>query len=208
MKRAKALRVLARLDKEYGEPSLGKGDAFHLLVATILSAQCTDARVDKVMPALFARFKTPADFSRANASELEKLVRSTGYYRQKARHLKGAAKAIVEKHGGLVPRSMSELVALPGVGRKTANIVLSLAFQRVEGVAVDTHVWRLSRRLGFTLRNTQAGIERDLMALFPRGKWWALNELLVEHGRRVCVARKPRCGKCVVRALCPSRESN
>ncbi|PIY91851.1 endonuclease III [Candidatus Micrarchaeota archaeon CG_4_10_14_0_8_um_filter_60_7] len=205
-KTERAAKVLKRLERGYGTPAWGRGGPFKTLVATILSTQCTDRQVDKVLPTLFKKFRTPRDFANADLRTLEKMMRSTGYYHQKAKHLKAMARKLVSDYGGRVPASMAELVKLPGVGRKTANIVLSQGFGKTEGIAVDTHVWRLSRRLGFSKKNTQLGIERDLMALFEKKDWGKVNELLVQHGRAVCTARKPECCACAVRQWCPSRE--
>lgn len=176
---------------------------FELLVATILSAQCTDERVNKVTPALFEAFPTPAALAAAAPARLESLIRSTGFYRNKARNLRGAAAALVADHGGEVPASMQALVALPGVARKTANVVLGDAFGQSVGVTVDTHVTRLSERLGLTRERDAVKIERDLMALFSPESWRPLPHLLITHGRRVCVARRPRCDGCGLAALCP-----
>ena len=179
-------------------------NAFELLVATILSAQCTDERVNLVMPALIKRYPTPQAFAGADRAELEELIRSTGFFRSKASHLIGASEAIVALHGGEMPATMQELTALPGVGRKTANVVLSVAFG-LPGLPVDTHVTRLSRRLGLTESSDPVKIEQDLDGLFPPSEWGAISLRLILHGRRVCVARRPRCGICEIADLCPSR---
>ena len=178
---------------------------FELIVATILSAQCTDKRVNLVTPALFARFPDAAALAQADRGEVEQIIQSTGFFRAKAKSLVEMAIALVERHGGEVPSRMEELVALRGVGRKTANVVLGNAFQMDEGVVVDTHVARLSKRLGFTKATDPVKIERDLMRLFPRTRWTLLSHLLISHGRRTCGARKPDCGACVVARRCPSR---
>lgn len=177
---------------------------FQLLIATILSAQCTDKRVNMVTPALFGRYATPAALAAAKLEQLEDVIRSTGFFRNKAKSLVGMAAAIEERHGGTVPSEMEHLVKLPGVGRKTANVILGNAFGRDEGVVVDTHVARLSQRLALTRQSDPAKIEQDLMGLFPRHHWTLLAHLLIEHGRQVCVARTPRCQHCVVSDLCPS----
>lgn len=177
---------------------------YELIVATILSAQCTDARVNQVTPAFFRRFPTPQSLAQADPAEVENLIRSTGFFRNKARSLIGMAQALVERHGGLVPRRMEELRALPGVGRKTANVILGNAYGINEGVAVDTHVTRVAGRLGLTRHTTPERIEADLMALFPRKNWALLSHLLIWHGRRVCLARRPRCELCGVNRQCPS----
>lgn len=173
-------------------------------MATILSAQCTDARVNQVTPALFARYPTPADLARADPAEVESMIRSTGFFRTKTRSLLGMARAVVERHGGMVPSTMEELRVLPGVGRKTANVVLGNAFGIEEGIVVDTHVTRLSRLLGLSRHSDPLKIERDLMALVPPKDWTLLSHLLIFHGRQVCIARRPRCGDCVLADLCPS----
>ena len=184
--------------------ALDHGDAYELLVATILSAQCTDERVNKVTPELFRRFPDPEALAVADQGEVEEIIHSTGFFRNKTKSLLGMADAVVERHGGEIPRSMQDLVRLPGVGRKTANVVLGNAFAVSEGVVVDTHVGRLSRRLGLTREENPEKVERDLMELLPRGRWTLLSHLLIFHGRAVCAARTPRCEACAVSLLCPS----
>ncbi|MDE2974717.1 MAG: endonuclease III [Gemmatimonadota bacterium] len=184
--------------------ALDHASPFELAVATILSAQCTDARVNMVTPELFRRYPDPEALSAALPEELEEVIRSTGFFRNKTRNLIGMAAALVEEHGGELPRNMKELSALPGIGRKTANVVLGNAFGIDEGVVVDTHVKRLSRRLGFTAEATPEKIEKELMALFPRRVWTMLAHLLIWHGRRVCNARRPLCNRCPVSHRCPS----
>ena len=179
-------------------------NALELVVATILSAQCTDARVNLVTPKLFARCRTAADYAGIPTAELESLIQSTGFFRNKAKSIRGLGNALVERHGGQVPDSMEELVKLPGVGRKTANVVLGNAFGKNEGIVVDTHVGRLAFRLRFTRATDPVKIERDLMPLFPRDDWALLAHLLISHGRAICQARKPRCVECPVHDLCPS----
>jgi len=179
-------------------------NAFELLVATILSAQCTDERVNIVMPALFERYPTPRDLAGADREELESLIRSTGFFRSKASHILGASEAIVMRHEGEVPTTMEELTALPGVGRKTANVVLSVAFC-LPGLPVDTHVIRLSQRLKLTASADPVKIEQDLCALYPPAEWGVISVRLILHGRRVCGARRPRCEACEIADLCPSR---
>jgi endonuclease III len=198
--------VLGRLQVEYPDAhcELDHRNAFELLCATILSAQCTDARVNMVTPALFARYPTAAALSEASLEGVEGIVRTTGFFRAKAKNLVGMATALVERHGGEVPQSIAELVPLPGVGRKTANVILGNAFGINEGVVVDTHVQRLARRLGLTREADPVGIERALMPLFPQESWALLSHLLIWHGRRVCDARKPACGRCVLQDACPS----
>ena len=176
---------------------------FELLVATILSAQCTDARVNTVTPALFARFPDARALGAAAPEELEALIRSTGFFHNKAKSLLGMARAVVERHGGEVPAAMDALTSLPGVGRKTANVVLGTAFGVATGVVVDTHVARLARRLGLTAEDEPEKIERDLMDLFPASGWVALGHRLILHGRRVCHARTPACDGCPLAPLCP-----
>jgi endonuclease-3 len=176
---------------------------YQLLVATILSAQCTDRRVNMVTPALFARYPDAAALAAASLEDVEALVKTTGFFRSKAKNLVGMARALVADHGGEVPADMDALVRLPGVGRKTANVILGDAFGRSEGVVVDTHVARLGARLGLTREADPVKIESDLTALFPRERWTMLSHLLIFHGRRTCEARRPKCELCTVRALCP-----
>ncbi|MGA3216309.1 MAG: endonuclease III [Acidimicrobiales bacterium] len=206
---ARARKIADRLADEYpGTASelcaLVHHNPFELLVATIRSAQCTDERVNLVMPALFARYPTPEDMSTAESAELENLIRSTGFFRSKAAHIISVSEAIVLRHAGEVPRTMEELTALPGVGRKTANVVLSVAFA-LPGLPVDTHVIRLSQRLRLSESGDPVKIEQDLCALFPPEQWGAISLRLILHGRRVCNARRPRCEICVIAELCPSR---
>jgi endonuclease-3 len=175
-----------------------------MLVAVMLSAQCTDARVNLVTKTLFKKYKTTGDFAKANLRELEREIFSTGFYREKAKHIKEACKIILEKHGGRVPDTMQELLKLPGVGRKTANIVLSNAFGKMEGIPVDTHVFRVSRKLGLSKGKTPEAVERDLMNAFPRMEWEFASIALIFHGRKVCHARKPDCRGCVFKKACPN----
>ena len=175
-----------------------------MLVATILSAQCTDERVNRLTPPLFARYKTPADFGSADPRELEAAIRPAGFFRNKARSIIGAGRKIVSDFSGRVPDTMEELLTLPGVARKTANIVLSSAFGKAEGIAVDVHVARLAGRLGLSREKVPEKIERDLLKFVPRRSWLDFNTLLVNHGRAICQARRPRCGECPLRRLCPS----
>lgn len=177
-----------------------------LLVATILSAQCTDVRVNMVTKSLFKRCKSAADYAGIPQVELEEIIRSTGFYRNKAKSLRGMGEALVERHGGKVPRTMEELSAIPGAGRKTANVVLGNAFDINEGVVVDTHVGRLSLRLGLTTNTDPVKVEQDLMKLFPKEKWTLLSHWLIWHGRRRCKARNPDCDECELRSLCPSAD--
>ncbi len=175
-----------------------------ILVATILSAQCTDEQVNKITPALFRKYKTAADFAQAEPSIFEKEIRSTGFFRNKTRSIMGAANRIVRDYGGQVPDRMEDLLTLPGVARKTANIVLSSAYKKAEGIAVDTHVKRLSNRLGLSNSNNPDKIEQDLMDLVPQEDWIDFNYMMVNHGRQTCQARKPNCLGCVLNSLCPS----
>ena len=198
--------TIARLGSEYPDATtaLDWKNPLELLVATILSAQTTDVRVNDVTPTLFAKYPTAADLAAADPAELEEDIRPTGFFRNKAKSLRGMAGALVEDHGGEVPRTMDGLVALPGVGRKTANVVLGNAFGVDEGVVVDTHVRRLSNRLGFTAENDPVKIEKDLMHTVPKRDWTVFSHLLILHGRSVCKARKPACADCIVNDLCPS----
>lgn len=207
-KQAIASVVLSALLAEYPDAhcELDYRNPFELLCATILSAQCTDVRVNMVTPVLFARYPNALALSNAVVTDVEEVVRSTGFFRAKAKSLVGMANALVERHNGEVPRTIAELVKLPGVGRKTANVILGNAYDINEGIVVDTHVQRLARRLGLTRVVDAVGIEQALMPLFPRERWAILSHLFIWHGRRVCIARKPLCGACVVRDVCPSAE--
>ena len=177
---------------------------FQLLIATILSAQCTDKRVNMVTPALFKRYRTPAALAAANPEELEELIKSTGFFRNKTKSLIGMSTAVAERHGGRIPDDLDALVKLPGVGRKTANVVLGNAYDKNEGVVVDTHVGRVSGRLGLTKQTDPVKIEHDLMKLFPSDRWTMLAHLLIEHGRTICEARRPKCEECFLNDICPS----
>ena len=203
---ARADDIYRRLEAEYPDAhcALDHRNPYELTAATILSAQCTDERVNMVTPHLFERFPDPESLAGARQEEVEEIIRSTGFFRNKAKNLVGMAEAVVERHGGEIPHTMDELKALPGVGRKTANVVLGNAFGIDEGVVVDTHVQRLSTRLGFTRASSAERIEDDLVALFPRERWTMLSHLLIFHGRQVCVARKPRCAQCILSDVCPS----
>ncbi len=178
-----------------------------ILVATILSAQCTDERVNRITPGLFRKYPTAAEFARADRGELEQEIRSAGFFRNKAKAIIGASRRIVEDFGGAVPDSMAALVTLPGVARKTANIVLSAGYGKAEGIAVDTHAGRLARRLGLSRHEDPDKVERDLLSLVPREDWLDFNALLVDHGRSLCPARRPKCPECFLRKLCPSAEA-
>jgi endonuclease-3 len=203
----RALEIMRRLEAEYPEV---KGTVLHhetpleLLVATILSAQATDEQINKITRSLFKKYRSAADYAYAPREELEEDIKSSGFYHRKAEAIQEATRVIAEKYGGKVPDTMEELTQLHGVARKTANIVLQGAFGKSEDIAVDTHVDRLSHRLGLTDEKNRDKIEQDLMALFPREKWYAVNYLIIEHGRRVCDAKKPLCDRCVLSDICPS----
>ena len=203
---ARATEIFARLGARYPDAhcELQHHSAYELLAATILSAQCTDVRVNLVTPVLFARYPTPETLADAEPTAVEAIIRSTGFFRTKTKSLIGMARAVVERHGGQVPRTMEELRALPGVGRKTANVVLGNAFGVNAGITVDTHVGRISRRLGLTRHDDPEKVEQDLMPLFPAPEWALLSHLFIFHGRRTCIARRPRCADCVLVDLCPS----
>ena len=203
---AYAREVFTRLERAHPDAhcELDHETPLQLLVATILSAQCTDKRVNMVTPQLFQRLPTAAALADAPPEQLEDLIRSTGFFRNKTKSLIGVGKALVERHEGQVPDSMEELVQLPGVGRKTANVILGNAFSKNEGVVVDTHVARVSQRLGLTKHTDPVKIEQDLMKLFPRDKWALLSHLLIFHGRRICEARLPKCEICPLNDICPS----
>jgi endonuclease-3 len=198
--------LISRLAAAYPEAdcALDHQSPWELLVSTILSAQCTDERVNMVTPALFAKYPRPEDYLAAPVEELEQDIHSTGFYRNKAKSIRGAAHLLIERFGGELPRTMEEMLALPGVARKTANVVLGTAFGIPEGIAVDTHVRRLSGRLGLTKHDDPVKIERDLMAIVPRDGWISISHRLILHGRQVCHARKPECGRCTLADLCPS----
>jgi endonuclease-3 len=202
---ARIRRLLARLAAAYPEArcSLTHKDPFELLVATILSAQCTDERVNAVTPALFARFPTPKHMASAERSAIESLIHSCGFYRNKAKSLQETSRLLVERFGAEVPRTMEELLELPGVARKTASVVLGNAYGVLEGIAVDTHVFRVARRLDLARGKTPQQVERELMEQVPRSEWLHLNHRLIEHGRAVCTARKPRCEACPLAPDCP-----
>ena len=204
--KARVRKIIARLKREYPDATcaLQHHSALELVVATILSAQCTDARVNMVTPHLFAKYRTAADYAAADPRVLEQEIQSTGFFRNKTKSIIGMAQALVERHGGEVPQTMEELTALPGVGRKTANVILGTWFRKNEGVVVDTHVHRLSRLLGLTRQDDPVKIEQDLMAIVPRDDWTWFSHTLIQHGRTVCIARRPRCADCVLNRLCPS----
>lgn len=202
--RSRAVKINAALAKAYPDAkcALHHKNALQLLIATILSAQCTDERVNKVTPALFARYPDAKAYADADRGELETMIRSTGFFRSKAKSIQECCKILVAKHHGEVPRTMEELVPLPGVGRKTANVILGNAFG-VPGIPVDTHVGRLSRRMGLTKHLDAVKVERDLMALIPQGEWTDFGHRMIFHGRQICQARKPKCGECILNAVCP-----
>lgn len=204
---ARTHRILAILSEQYPDArcELEHRDPFELLCATILSAQCTDVRVNLVTPALLARYPDAHALAAARQQDVEELVRSTGFFRNKAKALVGMAGALVADHGGEVPRTMAELRVLPGVGRKTANVILGNAFGINAGITVDTHVKRISRLLHLTRETDPEKVERDLMRLVPHDAWTLVSHLLIFHGRRTCIANRPRCGECVVAEDCPSR---
>ncbi|HEX8723747.1 MAG TPA: endonuclease III [Pyrinomonadaceae bacterium] len=199
-------RLIGLLRKEYPEArcSLDHANALELLVATILSAQCTDERVNAVTAGLFRKYRTWEDYASAPAEELEREIRPTGFFRNKAKSIRGACRLIGERHGGSVPRTMDELLGLPGVARKTANVVLGNAYGIASGVVVDTHVARLSARLGLSAEKSPEKIERDLTGVVPEADWIDFSHLLIAHGRKVCKARTPLCGECALARLCPS----
>jgi endonuclease-3 len=203
-KRKRARDILRLLAREYPDAhcALYHENALQLLVATILSAQCTDARVNLVTPALFARYKTARDFAEADSAELERMIQSTGFFRAKTRSIQACCREIVDKHGGTVPRTMEELNPLPGIGRKTANVILGTAFG-IPGITVDTHVRRLSQRMGLSEQEDPSKIEIDLMELIPRKDWTMFSHRMIFHGRQVCAARKPLCDNCALSTVCP-----
>ncbi len=202
----RALAIVERLAATYPDAtcSLDFQTPFELLVSTILSAQCTDERVNMVTPGLFAKYRRLEDYLGVPVEEVEKDIHSTGFYRNKAKSIRGAARLLIDRFGGELPRTMEEMLTLPGVARKTANVVLGTAYGIAEGIAVDTHVRRLSGRLGLTRHDDPVKIERDLMALIPREQWISISHRLILHGRQVCDARKPDCARCTLADLCPS----
>jgi endonuclease-3 len=203
---ARVQAVVEGLEELYPDVDceLDRETPFQLVCATILSAQCTDDRVNMVTPELFRRYPTPEAMAKAPLPALEKIIRSTGFFRQKAKSLKGTAAGILERFGGEVPKTLAELTTLPGVARKTANVVLGTAFGLAEGIVVDTHIQRLAMRLGLTRATDPKGIEQDLMKVLPQESWIRMGHQLIWHGRRVCFARKPNCAECTLAAFCPS----
>jgi endonuclease-3 len=205
-KKARVLKIIELLEKDYpaAKTALHYTKPLEMLIATILSAQCTDKRVNIVTKSLFKKYRTAEDYANADSSELEQDIRSTGFYRNKAKNIKNTGRLLVEKYDSQVPRTMEELLELPGVARKTANIVLSNAYDIIEGVAVDTHVRRLAQRLGLTKNKYPNKIEADLMRNVPKSQWKRIADLLIFHGRNVCTARKPKCNSCNLNQVCPS----
>jgi endonuclease-3 len=202
--------ILSGLDEAYPavECALTHRSPWELLVATILSAQCTDVRVNLVTPELFRLFPTPQKMAKATLPQLEALIRTTGFFRNKAKSIQGAARKIVEEFGGQVPQTLAELITIPGAARKTANVVLGVAFQKAEGVVVDTHVFRIARRLGLAKGETPQKVEQELMAILPASRWIDFSHQIIHHGRQVCVARKPKCERCNLEQLCTSEDKS
>jgi endonuclease-3 len=200
--------ILRALDEAYPDAvcALHHTSPWELLVATILSAQCTDVRVNMVTPALFKRFPTPAAMAKAALPELESLIKTTGFFRNKAKSIKGAAQKIVTDFAGQVPQTLAELITIPGAARKTANVVLGVSFNKAEGVVVDTHVFRIAHRLDLTKADTAQKVEQDLMRIIPQDHWIAFSHQLIHHGRQVCIARKPKCDHCNLEQLCHSKD--
>jgi endonuclease-3 len=200
--------ILKGLDEAYPEVecALTHRSPWELLVATILSAQCTDVRVNMVTPELFRRFPTPQAMAKAKLPELEDLIRTTGFFRNKAKSIQGAARKVVEEFGGQVPETLAELITIPGAARKTANVVLGVCFGKAEGVVVDTHVFRIARRLGLAKAETAEKVEQELMQILPQDRWIAFSHQLIHHGRQVCDARKPKCDRCNLEQLCHSKD--
>src|SRR6202453_1702780 len=200
--------ILKALDEAYpnAECALHHKSPWELLIATILSAQTTDVRVNMVTPELFKRFPTPAAMAKASLPDLEALIRTTGFFRNKAKSIKGAAQKIVSDFGGKIPQTLAELITVPGAARKTANVVLGVSFNKAEGVVVDTHVFRLAHRLSLTKADTAPKVEQDLMRIIPQDRWIAFSHQLIHHGRQVCIARKPKCDRCNLEQLCHSKD--
>ncbi|MEP7362579.1 MAG: endonuclease III [Acidobacteriota bacterium] len=207
-RKARVTRILQILDAHYGNVTceLDHENAWQLLVATILSAQCTDKRVNIVTPGLFRRYPTITDLAHAHPAEVTELIRTTGFFNNKTKSIIGAAKKLLFDHGGEVPRTMEDLLKVPGAARKTANVVLGTAYGIANGVVVDTHVQRISRRLDLTRESTPEKIERDLMKILPREKWILFSHQIIHHGRKICIARKPKCGECPLNELCYAKD--
>jgi endonuclease-3 len=200
--------ILKALDEAYPDVqcALAHSSPWELLVATILSAQCTDVRVNMVTPELFRRFPTPAAMSKATLPQLEALIRTTGFFRNKAKSIRGAAQKIVTEFGGAVPQTLAELITVPGAARKTANVVLGVCFGKAEGIVVDTHVFRIAHRLSLAKGDTPQKVEQELMRILPQDRWIAFSHQLIHHGRQVCIARKPKCDRCNIEQLCHSKD--
>jgi endonuclease-3 len=200
--------ILKGLDEAYpnAECALTHRSPWELLVATILSAQCTDVRVNMVTPELFRRFPTPQKMAKATLQQIEALIRTTGFYHNKAKSIQGAARKVISEFGGQVPQTLAELITLPGVARKTANVVLGVCFGKAEGVVVDTHVFRISRRLGLAKGDTPEKVEQELMRILPQSRWIGFSHQIIHHGRQVCEARKPKCDRCNLEPLCTAKD--
>jgi endonuclease-3 len=200
--------ILKALDEAYPdvECALTHSSSWELLVATILSAQCTDVRVNMVTPELFRRFPTPAAMAKASLPQLEVLIRTTGFFHNKAKSIQGAARKVIAEFNGMVPQTLAELITIPGAARKTANVVLGVCFNKAEGVVVDTHVFRIARRLGLAKGDTPQKVEQELMHVIPQDRWIAFSHQLIHHGRQVCIARKPKCDQCNLEQLCHSKD--
>jgi len=205
-RKTRVTKIIELLERRHPDAKIALNftNPLELLIATILSAQCTDSRVNMVTRTLFKKYRKAEDYATADLAELEKDIRSTGFFRNKARNIKKCCQIIVERYNSEVPRTMKDMLSLPGVARKTANIVLSNAYGVIEGIAVDTHVRRVARRLGLTEHENPNKIEKDLMKIVPRTHWMRITDLLIFHGRRICVAKKPKCGICPLSGLCPS----
>ena len=205
-RKTRARKIISKLKRAYPDSacSLAHKNVYQLMVSTILSAQCTDERVNMVTPNLFKRFPTPQKMAGAKQEELEELIRTTGFFRNKAKSIKNNAMQLLENHGGEIPRTLDELIKLPGVGRKTGSVVLGAGFSLAEGVVVDTHVVRIAQLLKLTAQKTPEKIERDLMEILPKKDWIIWTHLIIDHGRAICIARRPRCPECVLNRLCPS----
>lgn len=205
-KKARAKKVVALLKKEYPESkcTLDFRKPHELVIATILSAQSTDERVNKITPSLFKKYKTPKAFAQADPDELMEYIKTAGLFRNKAKSIKGSMQKVVKDFGGKIPDSMEEIMTLPGVGRKTANVILGTAFGIPTGIAVDTHVTRLAQRIGLSKHKEPIKIEKDLMGLIPKKDWIIISHLLIDHGRKICIARAPKCAECILNKICPS----
>lgn len=205
-KKQRAEKIIKRLRKAYPDAhcALNHSNAFELLIATILSAQCTDERVNIVTADLFRKYRTPEDYLKVEQTELERDIHSTGFFRNKSKNIQGACRRLIDEFGGAIPKTMDEILTLPGVARKTGNVVLGNAFGISSGIVVDTHVGRLSQRLGLTTNENAEKIENDLLQLVPKRHWIMFSHWLITHGRQICTARKPKCRKCVLADLCPS----